>query len=194
MNFSDQNPITLSFPESFETERLLIRSAHFGDGVLVNPAIIESMEELRPWMAWAKSVPTLEETEVSVRKARLSFLERTALCFHLFHKQSGEFMGSSGLHHINWQSRKFEIGYWLRTSCVGQGLVTEAVSGTTDFVINELQANRVEIRCDARNMRSAKVAERLGFALEAVLRSESCDVSGNLRDMMVFAKVRGSEF
>jgi ribosomal-protein-serine acetyltransferase len=194
MRFSDSNPITLSFPESFETERLVVRSPLYGDGALVNPAIAESMEELRPWIPWAASVPTLEQSEANVRKARLSFLERSDLRLHLIHKESGEFIGSSGLHRIHWPSRKFEIGYWLRTSWVGKGLITEAVAGITEFAIKELQANRIEIRCDAKNIRSARVAERLGFTLEGILRSESSDETGKLSDTMVFAKVRGIEF
>ncbi|MEW9702503.1 GNAT family N-acetyltransferase [Paenibacillus sp. SI8] len=194
MRLSDPNPITLSFPEAFETERLLIRAPLYGDGTVVNGAIRESLDELRPWMPWARSVPTLEESEINVRKGRLSFLERSDLRLHLYHKESGEFIGSSGLHRMNWQSRKFEIGYWVRTSWGGQGFMTEAVSGITDFARRELQANRLEIRCDAANKRSAKVAERLGFTLEGILRSENCDMTGELRDTMVFAKVRGIEF
>ncbi len=72
--------------------------------------------------------------------------------------------------------------------------MTEAVAGITAFAVGELQANRLEIRCDARNTRSLKVAERLGFTLEGVLRSEMRDVSGELRDTLVFAKVKGREF
>lgn len=191
---SNENPMMLSFPESFETGRLLIRSPLYGDGLAVNQAIHESIEELRPWMPWAQSLPAPEETELNIRKARISFMERTDLRLLLFHKESGEFVGSSGLHRINWASRKFEIGYWLRTSRAGQGLMTEAVNGITDFAVRELGANRIEIRCDSRNERSRKVAERAGYTLEAVLRGDECDVSGELSDTLVFAKVRGAEF
>lgn len=72
--------------------------------------------------------------------------------------------------------------------------MTEAVDAITNFAIHELQANRIEIRCDSRNIRSARVAERLGFNLEGILRKETCDVDCFLRDTMVFSKVRGVEF
>ena len=42
------------------------------------------------------------------------------------------------------------------------------------------------IRCDARNTRSAAVAERLGFVREALLRNER-DPHGELRDTLVFS-------
>lgn len=70
----------------------------------------------------------------------------------------------------------------------------EAVQAITDFAVRELAANRIEIRCDARNKRSAQVAQRAGFTLEGILRSEKRDTDGSLRDTMIFAKVRGAEF
>ncbi len=189
-----QNLILLQIPEEFETKRLLIKSPMWGDGKAVNTAIRESIEELRPWMPWAKDTPTVEESEANIRTARLRYLERSDLRMHLFHKKTGEFVGSSGLHRIDWETRKFEIGYWIRTSMSGKGLMTEAVEGITNFAANNLEANRIEIRCDSRNTPSMRVAKRLGFTLEGILRGEKCDAAGILRDTMIFAKVRGQEF
>lgn len=188
------DPIMYSIPERFESKRLLIRAPLWNDGIKVNEAVKESIEELRPWMPWAKSIPTVEESEVSIRRSHLQFLERSDLRLLLILKGTDELVGSSGLHRIDWQSRKFEIGYWVRTSYAKQGYITEAVEAISNFAINELQANRIEIRCDDRNKRSARVAERLGFNLEGILRNEKCDVDGSLRNTMIFSKVRGVEY
>ncbi|MNO04433.1 ribosomal-protein-L7/L12-serine acetyltransferase [compost metagenome] len=72
--------------------------------------------------------------------------------------------------------------------------MTEAVAAITKFAIEHLEANRIEIRCDSRNQRSAQVAERSGFTLEGIIRNEVCDVDGALCSTMVFSKVRGIEF
>lgn len=184
----------MEFAEKFETERLVVRSPLWCDGAAMNRAIHESIEELRPWMPWAQQLPTVDESEENVRFARLKFMERSDLRLHIFSKETGEFIGGSGLHRIDWESRKFEIGYWIRTSQSGKGLMTEAVAGITKFAIDSLLANRVEIRCDSTNIRSARIAERLGYTLEGILRNEKCDVSGTLRNTMIFAKVRGYEF
>jgi RimJ/RimL family protein N-acetyltransferase len=45
------------------------------------------------------------------------------------------------------------------------------------------------IRCDARNTRSAAVAERLGFVREAHLRNEARSTDGELRDTLVFSLI-----
>jgi RimJ/RimL family protein N-acetyltransferase len=188
------NPLLFSFPDRFESERLIIRSPLWGDGAMVNKAVIESIEELRPWMDWAQQVPTLEESEMISRQGNIHFLERSDLKLYLIQKSTGQFVGSSGLHRIDWQARKFEIGYWVNTPFSGQGYITEAVHSITSFAINELQANRIEIRCDSRNVRSIRVAEQAGFTLEGALRSEKCDVEGILRNTTIFSKVRGIEF
>ncbi|SCY77945.1 Protein N-acetyltransferase, RimJ/RimL family [Paenibacillus polysaccharolyticus] len=152
------------------------------------------MEELRPWLPFAENIPTLEESEASVRKARLQFLERSDLMLHLRDKASDEFVGSSGLHRMDWNARSFEIGYWVRTSRSGEGLVTEAVRGIEQFAIVHLQANRLEIRCDTRNVRSASVAKRLGYTQEGILRRIKRDRTDAWVDMIIFSKVRGIEF
>ncbi|WP_054957884.1 GNAT family N-acetyltransferase [Paenibacillus dakarensis] len=188
------NPMMLEFPEQIETERLLIRAPLWGDGVAVNEAIIESIEDLRPWLPFANNKPSVHESEAFVRKARLCFLERTDLVLHLFDRETGAFVGSSGLHHIDWKTRRFEIGYWLRSSCTGKGLAAEAVNGISNFAVTQLGANRVEIRIDSRNTRSRKVAVRTGFSLEGTLRNWRRNEYGDLIHLMVYSKVRGAEY
>ncbi|WP_019912905.1 GNAT family N-acetyltransferase [Paenibacillus sp. HW567] len=187
-------PLMLDFPESFETERLLVRAPLWGDGAAVNEAIGESLEELKPWMPFAQSMPSLTDSEQFVRESRLNFLKRTQLNMLIFHKTDGKFIGCSGLHHVDWDARCFETGYWIRTSCAGKGYITEAVNGVVEFAIRELEANRIEIRCSGRNAKSAAVAERAGFTLDGILRLSTRGMDGELHDSKVYAKVRGIEF
>ncbi|AUW94288.1 GNAT family N-acetyltransferase [Sulfobacillus thermotolerans] len=184
------NPLLIDFPNAFETERLLIRSPLSGDGLMVNEAIVESYEELRQWMPWAHTLPSVSDSESNVRQASAEFLLRKNLRLHLFLKSSGQFVGSSGLHNLNWEAGCFEIGYWLRTSAVGQGLMTEAVQGIVDWAAHHLDAKRLEIRCDPRNHRSQHVAEQAGFHREAVLHQNTRDPQGLLRDTLIYVMLR----
>ena len=186
--------ILRDFPNSFETERLTIRCPQPGDGAEVNAAVLESLNELRPWMAWAQTAPTLAESEANLRKAHTDFLLREKLRLLLFLKDTNTLVGSTGLHNIDWAVPKFEIGYWVRTSYAGQGYISEAVAGITDFAFQTLGAKRVAIYCDAKNERSAAVARRLGFVHEGTLRCDGRSPATNeLRDTLVFAKVKPEE-
>lgn len=194
MTHETKEKIMLTIPESFESKRLIIRAPKYGDGAASYEAVQESMEELRPWMPFANDSLTPENSEINIRQAHLKFLERSDFRLMLFSKENGQLIGSSGLHRIDWDVRKFEIGYWVRSSYTGQGYISEAVNAITNYAIRELAANRIEIRCDARNGKSARVAERNGFVLEGILRGDSLDVYGKLSDTMVFSKIRGKEF
>ncbi len=178
------------FPDHFETERLLIRAPQPNDGRVISEAISELIDELRPWMPWAQTTQSIAETETYARELALRFRNREELPLALFRKSDGFYVGNSGLHRIDWDVPRFEIGYWVRSSLSGQGYITEAVLGITKFAFEQLKAERMEIRCDARNERSAAVARRAGYTLEARLRRESRAVDGSLRDTLVFALLR----
>src|SRR5690348_4704334 len=158
-------PILLDFPEEFHTERLLIRKPMPGDGKAVYEAIQASINELKPWMPWVHKNQTEEDTEVNIREAHAKFLTREDLRLHLFDKKTGEFIGASGLHRINWAIPRFEIGYWVHTRHSRKGYITEAVEGITNFAFEFLKARRVDIHCDSKNMKSRAIPEKLGFTL-----------------------------
>ncbi|HEY4689329.1 MAG TPA: GNAT family N-acetyltransferase [Anaerolineae bacterium] len=188
------NPILLDFPDSFDTERLTIRAHRVGDGAQIAEAVRESLDALRPWMPWAQDEPSAEAQEARIRHCIAGWIGRKDLGLLLFLKGRDTLVGSSGLHRIDWDARCFEIGYWVRTKFAGQGYATEAVNGITRFAFTHLKANRVEIRCDAKNVRSAAIAKRCGFLLEGVRRHDSLGVDGDLRDTLVFSKIGLDEF
>lgn len=183
------DPLLLDIPEQFTSNRLLIRAPLPGDGPAINAGVVESINELRPWMPWAQTVPTIDDSEIYTRNSRAKFLLRQDLQLRLFLREGGTFVGSSGLHRINWEVPRFEIGYWVRTSMVGRGYISEAVTAITGFAFNQLKAQRVEIRCDDRNTRSWRVAERCGFELEGVLRNDSRATDGSLSNTRVYSRI-----
>ena len=183
-------PILLDFPESFESKRLTIRAPLPGDGAEISAAIRETFDDLKIWMPWAHEIPTVEESEERVRRARCDFLSREELWLLLFLKGTKTLVGCSGLHRIDWDVPKFEIGYWCRKRFQGQGYITESTEAITRFAFEVLGAKRVEIRCDPNNVRSRRIPERLGFVLEATLQNDARTPSGELRDTLVFARVK----
>ena len=180
-------PILIDLPEQFESERLILRASRFGDGAELNRAVIESFAELNRWMPWAKERPSLEESESYCRAARARFLTREDLTILIFLKSSGELVGSTGFHRINWDVPSVEIGYWCATKHTGKGYITEATRALTLFAFETLRAARVELRIDASNKPSIAVVERLNFTLEGVLRNEGRNNAGELRDMAIYA-------
>lgn len=175
-------------PLEITTPRLVLRAPHPDFAQEMNDAIRESFTELHAWMPWAAQMPSVEESREQQARAREQFLAREDLQVILFRGQ--RIVGASGLHRIDWQVPRFEIGYWVRTPEHGRGYATEAVRALERLAFEDLGARRVEIRADPLNTRSCSIPERLGYEREGVLRNESVATDGSVRDTVVYAKIR----
>jgi ribosomal-protein-serine acetyltransferase len=191
------DPLLIEVPERVETENLVLRGARRGDGPLVNAAVHASLEELVPWLPWAGTGLSVDESEANCRRQQARFILREDFVFLIFDRRAdgreGELLGGTGLHRIDWGLRRFEIGYWRKTGCEGRGIVTEATRAMARLAFDTLGARRVELRMDDSNERSWKVAERAGFTLEALLRFDSVSPAGEPRSTRIYARVRGAE-
>ncbi len=186
------DPLLIDLPP-LTSERLLLRAPCAGDGVALNEAVVESFDQLKPWMPWAQALPSVEQSELVCRQMAAHFAQRSDLPMFIFERDTGRFIGGTGLHRFDWSVPRFEIGYWVRRSAQGRGLVTEAVQTLARFAFDGLRARRVEVRMSSANQRSRAVAERCGFTLEGVLRQDSLGVDGQPRDTVVYSRVRGVE-
>lgn len=184
-------PALIELPMPILTQRLLIRPPQAGDGPAYHAAINASREHLQRFLEWVDaSHHTPEDSENMARTAHARFLNRSDIILAIFDRKTQALYGGTGFHSIDWNLPKFEIGYWLHQDLQGQGLITEAVNGITRYAFDQLQAKRVEIRCEGENVRSAAVAERLGFELDGILRRDRRKYnSQDLTDTRIYSRV-----
>jgi RimJ/RimL family protein N-acetyltransferase len=79
-----------------------------------------------------------------------------------------------------------EIGYIFHPDVHGHGYATEAATALLAFGFDEYGMHRIMARCDARNIASSKVMERLGMRKEAHFR-EHMQVKGNWDEEFIYA-------
>ena len=188
------DPILIELPASLHTARLLMRPPQAGDGAMVCAAVTESLPELRRFLAslpWVASDPTPETSEIWCRNAMANFIARKDMPFLLLDKTAGStpvMVGVVGLHRPVWTTPKFEIGYWVRTSHAGKGIISEGVHAVAELALQQLRAARVELITDDDNAASRRVAQRCGFVLEGTLRNERRAPDGTLRHTCVYAR------
>ena len=182
-------PIMMDVPREMETERLVMRPPQPGDGAAINAVVRESIAEVARWMPWANPTPEPEATERWCREAASKFISREGIHYVIRLKDDGQIVGVCGMHRFDWKVPMVEIGYWLRTSRCGHGYMTEAVGRLVEMAFDQLGANRIEIRCDDGNDRSGRVAERLGFKLDGVLRCDSRGIAKELRDTRIYSMI-----
>ena len=179
-------PILRDLPDEIVGQRIVLRPYRPGDGAALWEAVEESREHIRPWLPWGNTHRTPDDSEGFARRFQAKWLLREDMTASIWERGSGRFVGGAGLHPADWNIPAFEIGYWLRASAQGYGYMTEAAQALCNLAFDTFGANRVFIRCDAQNQRSANVARRLGFTHEATFRNDARDSEGRLRDTLYF--------
>ncbi|MDS2579133.1 GNAT family protein, partial [Streptococcus pneumoniae] len=82
-----------------------------------------------------------------------------------------------------------EIGYTLHPDYWGRGYVPEAARALIDLAFKDLGLHKIELTCFGYNLQSKRVAEKLGFTLEARIRDRK-DVQGNRCDSLIYGLLK----
>ena len=128
---------------------------------------VANLERLRRWEAWALSDQTLEGTAAFTRGQLSEFIAGSVLPTVIL---SGDTIIGSASLRTDSSTRTAELGYWIDAAAEGRGVATRACAALLTEVPSR-GIRRVEIRTAVENVRSRRVAERLGFTREGVLAS-----------------------
>ncbi len=175
------------------TDRLLIRPPRLGDGPAHHRAVRESLPHLRRWPAslqWAQEEPSEEGSEGYCQLAASEFQARRDFALLLVHRETEEIVGASGLHNPDWSVPALEIGWWGRTSYLGQGLITEAARAVLEWGFETLKARRIQAAADEENTASWRICERIGMEYEGGMRHAHANPDGQLRSNRLYAAIR----
>jgi RimJ/RimL family protein N-acetyltransferase len=178
--------------ERIESERLLIRCWRSEDAPLLKDAIDSSLGDLQSWVPWALHEPSpVRAIAERLQSMREQFMENEDWAFGLFERDETRVVGGAGLH-ARGSTDHLEIGYWLRTGVSGRGLATEAAAALCRTAFAYTRVERLEIHCDADNVRSAAVARRLGFVRDREFRQEAPTARGSHRRTLVWTLQRSA--
>ena len=139
-------------------------------------------------MPWAHDEPrSLDEKVELLRVFRGNFDLGKDFVYGIFSADESMALGGTGLH-TRVGEGAFEIGYWVRSSHVGQGIATTAAAALTKVGIELGGADRIEIHVDPANERSCRIPRRLGYREEGTLRRRLPTGAGApRRDAVVFS-------
>ncbi|MGV6814543.1 MAG: GNAT family N-acetyltransferase [Phycisphaerales bacterium] len=165
-----------------ESDRLIIRSYQLSDAQDLFDAINDSRDgHLLPWMPWCKvNHFTIESTTKYICEQMLAMGESATfnnLGTGIFCKDTGRFLGGSGVHDIRKDTASCETGYWIRRDAIGNGYAREACARTISWALSPqpstgLGLQRVRIYCSAANIHSKNLIEQLGITAEVCQRND----------------------
>jgi len=129
-------------------------------------------EHLDPWMELPRLAPTVASyrnylVELEDRQRKGQVVGGTII-------YKGEIVGDARLDGYDWDYAGHAVGltYWVAEGFQGRGIVTRACRELVTRAFATPGVRRVEVSVATHNHRSRRLAERLGFQLEGVLRSE----------------------
>lgn len=134
-------------------------------------------------MRYWSSPPMKErgEAEALLQKIRRGFADRTSFQWGVERKADRRLLGTCTLFHIHAGNRRAELGYALASAHWKQGYMGEALAALLDHAFGPMGLRRLEADIDPRNANSMRMAARLGFRQEGLLR-ERWDVAGEIQD------------
>ena len=149
---------------SFNTERLLVRPMEVSDV----DALFAIKSDSRVTGAYgAEPHYSIEETRRWVEGIQPNASgQRGSLFWVLVLKGEERAIGSCCYWHFDWGSRWAELGYELRRSHWGKGIMTEALAPVLAYGFEGVRLNRVEACPMAENVASNAILLKLGFKHE----------------------------
>ncbi len=110
----------------------------------------------------------------------------TGAAFVIADAATGDGWGTIGLHFSPGDAELADVGYWLRRAVRGQGAATTAVRLVSRWAFAELGIRRLNLMTAPENAASQRVAERVGFTREGLLRAWSPTSAGR-RDSVMYS-------
>jgi ribosomal-protein-serine acetyltransferase len=144
--------LTLRFPMESDASELFLK-------------VDSNRAYLREWLPWLDDVSSVEDEVMAIRRGAASGNG----CMYLI-SLDGAIVGTLGINSIDWENRRFVIGYWLAEDCTGQGIISKCCLRLLEHCFEELHLHSVTILVAAENFNSRAVAERLGMRLEGIAK------------------------
>ena len=165
--------------EQIETERLVLRVRTVAD--------VEDIFDYasRPEVSYPAGFPPVKTLEDEIYYLEHILPERNQkdnlpAGYGIVVKGTDKIIGSVDFPR-RYEDDVLEIGYTLHPDYWGRGYVPEAARALIDIAFRELGLHKIELSCFGYNTQSQRVAEKLGFTLEARIRDRK-DVQGNRCD------------
>ena len=174
-------------PDRLETERLVLRVRTVADAV----DIFDYAS--RPEVSYPAGFPPVQTLEDEVYYLKHILPERNQkenlpAGYGIVVKGTDKVIGSVDFPHRH-EDDVLEIGYILHPDYWGRGYVPEAARTLIDLAFKELELHKIELACFGYNVQSQRVAEKLGFTLEARIRDRK-DAQGNRCDDLRYGLLR----
>jgi RimJ/RimL family protein N-acetyltransferase len=160
-------------PERIATDRYELRRFGRRDADALTTAVRNSLPELQKWLPWAHPGYNRDEASSYIRDSIQSWREGRAYDYAIRDSErTRDHLGNASIWAVSRMGRTGEIGYWTRTDHTTTGIATEAAGALVRVGFEHLGFHKINLRIAVGNRPSERVAEKLGFTRDGILREE----------------------
>ncbi|HEY0063367.1 MAG TPA: GNAT family protein [Telluria sp.] len=147
----------------------------------------ENQAHLNTYLPVVTALATLEAAQEHLRHVIAGTDDGDLFEWHIF--SGDQLSGAIRIHHFEKLHHKASIAYYIDARQQGAGLATMSARAVIAQCFRRLKLNRIELRCAADNLGSQRVAKRLGFTWEGMLRQAEWN-DGVFVDHFVYSLLR----
>jgi len=171
-----------------ETPRLVLLPIDSSDAPDLWNAVEASRPQLERWLPWVPFDTDPAANQRFIDACAADWDAGRAVRMAIRDRQSRELLGVVGLDSCVHLHRSCELGYWLKLTATGRGLMTEAAQACVEFAFQRIGMHRIRCAAASDNYASLRVISRLGFRFEGIAR-EAEFVASRWLDHAVFSKL-----
>ena len=148
---------------SIETERLLLRELLPTDDVGMFE--LDSNPQVHIYLG-NNPVTSIEQVREAIASIRQQYLENGIGRWAVVLKETGEFIGWSGLKlekNVNGYETFYDLGYRFIQKHWGKGYAYETAKAFVDFGFNDMKLEKINAYADFDNLASRRVLEKAGM-------------------------------
>ena len=166
----------------------------FGEYKL-RPAVESDMELMLPYFndpdiaQWMLMPFPFEEKDFAEYLKRWRSTRANGLGINWVIELDGVAQGGIACHHTEWQYRRTEIGYMAFPPSRGKGVIPTVLRSLVEFLFEEYEFERIEVRTDTQNQSSRRAALKAGFSFEGELRRNFLN-KGEVTDDAIFSIIQ----
>lgn len=144
-------------------------------------------KELRPWLDWVDVVKTYDEYHNYMNRVR--YEESIGIQKNLVLSVDGKAQGEIVFDDFDARIRSCNMGYWISPEYQQQGIMFSACIKAINQAWSSLNVDKINIRFIGKNVSSMKLAKKLGFLTDGVLRKNIL-YQGVIEDEIVMSLFR----
>jgi ribosomal-protein-serine acetyltransferase len=170
------------------TEDIQLKQLELSDANDIFTTINRQRDYLGEWLPFVALTKEMSDSEEYIRSVLAVPAEKGDFVFVIRYKDG--FAGLIGFKDTDNENRKTEIGYWLSEPYQKKGIITSSVMALIRFAFEEMNLNRIQIKCAVGNFPSKSIPQRLGFHFEGIERDGELLTGNCFTDIEVYSLLK----